>query len=205
MDAFDCDGVALDGYGTYAKVNGFTRYSYANSGSVGFGDYECQLNMNPNIVISVASQNPRKYSQVDYSFTGGPLSTTELTLCEDDDTFIKYSIDGGDMIEANIFTYANLFPNGVMVLKQVDPVYAGGTDISFDITGYSVGGNSYGYVYFISYLSNAANNLSSSENLDVTITFRDDKFIEGTFGGSLSDVFENPLGILEGSFRARIQ
>ncbi len=195
-NVYDCLGANLSEYSIFFNLDGLTEHSWGTSG---FGAWECDLLVHP-VIVTVATQSPRRYQEkiVDFSQPLGNLF--DMTLCTEDDTYIKYTIGGGAEIDPNLFTYANILPNGQLLLKQKDPDYDNGTDITFFASGSNVGSSPTDVVFY-----SGLEILLGGYGLTMNVTSNDGEFIEGTFSGEALDAFESSLGNLEGSFRARIQ
>ena len=202
----DSSGTKLYGYKLFYKADNLT---FPSTGNSGFHVRDCQSSPHP-VFCSVATQNPRKYVEMTVTHTSGQTTyIDDQTVTEDDDTFLHYTIGNGPADGGDIFTYANILPDGRMVLKQTSSsssdekkfamVFNGSTTGSYNsIVNVIIkidlpsGGYSYG------------NSLGGYE-LNATITMNDGKFVEGTFSGEVMDTDEVSLGVLEGNFRARIQ
>ncbi len=196
--AYDCSGTQLDDISIFFQIDGMTIHSWGNAG---FGHWNCNFEIDPAMVVTVATQNPRKYGEVLINYVAGQDNLSDITVCQDDDTYLNYSIGGGATIEPDIFTYANILSDGRLLLKQKDKDYDNGTDISFEISDANVGTNILGDAIWYG----AQGVILGGPNLSISITLNDGDFIEGTFNGTAYNPFETSLGNLSGSFRARLQ
>lgn len=191
----DCAGNKILGTDLYHKVNGLTKTGFGNT----IVDIqECYLPQQ--ILLTATSQNPRKYQEMLVNLDAGVGAIIpEINLCEDDDTFVRYSIGGNDT-QANIFTFANVLPDGRLVVKQAALDLINETSLSF-VSGSASVGNSKGdaLIYVLRDASFGGN------GLDFNITMMDGEFIEGTINGEIFDTEEQSQGVLDASFRARIQ
>ena len=201
---FDCAGAELDreAFELFSKGSELTIRS-ANSNLANIGKLNCLIDNSPTTLVSVVTQNPRKYAEATVDFSSGQ-EDIEITICEDDDTYLNYSIGGGAEIVPNLFTYANILPNGHLILKQTDPVYPDGTHIAFQVFSSVEGINTLGDVLFNNPPLGSTNVAIVGQEIEVTINLNDGDFIEGTFDGTIYDAFESSLGNLTGTFRARI-
>lgn len=193
---YDCPGNLISDYSVFFKRDGLTLHSW---GTAGFGGNECEFLAHP-LIVTLATQNPRKYQEQIINYQPGQNLFFDMTICTDDDTFIKYTINNGAEVTPDLFTYANVLPSGELVLKQKDPDYDNGTDITFIISDGNTGNTTSNVLFYNGYTTFLGGN-----GLTTTITMNDGEFIEGTFNGNAFDGYETSLGTLEGSFRARIQ
>ncbi len=193
---YDCPGNEISEYSVFFKTNGLTGHSW---GTAGFGGWECDFLVHP-IIVTLATQNPRKYQEQIINYSAGQNLFFDMTICTDDDTFIKYTIDNGPEVTPDLFTYANVLPSGELLLKQKDPDYDNGTDITFTISDANTGSNTSDVVFY-----NGFTTFLGGNGVTTTITMNDGEFVEGTFSGDAYDGYETSLGTLAGSFRARIQ
>jgi len=195
---YDCDGNQLEDISIFFQRDGLTVHSWGNSG---YADYQCNFELNPNMVVTVATQNPRKFAEIPITFVPDQDLITDIVICQDDDTYVNYTLGSGGTVDPDIFTYANILPDGRLLVKQKDKDYDYGTDISFEFADSNVGNNVLGNVIFYG----AQGIQLGGTNLSTTITLNDGEYIEGTFTGAVFDPFESSLGNLSGSFRARLQ
>lgn len=207
----DSAGDKLYGYDLFYKEDNLTFQAGGNSG---VQVRDCQPMGYP-ILLSVATQDPRKY--VEFSITHTPGQQTDIPdqmVTEDDDTFLQFIVGNDPTNGGEFFTYANILPDGRMVLKQtsINPneyknkfalVIDGNTtgshnsNANVEITKYTPSGTS-------SWSWDYENSFGGYE-INTAITMNDGTFVEGTFSGEVLDKEEVSLGVLEGSFRARIQ
>lgn len=193
---YDCPGNEISEYSTFFKRNGLTTHSW---GTAGFSGLDCDFLVHP-IIVTLATQNPRKYQEKIIDYSQNQSLFFDMTICTDDDTFIKYTIDNGAEITPDLFTYANVLPTGELLLKQKDPDYDNGTDITFIISNANVGSNSSDVIFY-----NGFTTFLNGNGVTTTIVMNDGEFVEGTFSGVVFDGYEVSLGTLSGSFKARIQ
>ena len=203
----DCStGTKLYGYDLFYKQDNFTFQAGGNSG---FSIFDCQFVNHP-ILLSVATQNPRKYVEVAITHTSGQRTIApDQEACEDDDTFLKYRIGPGAEEGGDIFTVANILPDGQMVMKQAEHPLNGDNRLTLTFDGATTGNHNCDLNLVIRYYN--SNNSWSNGNslgghmLNAIITKNDGTFVEGTFSGEVLDTEEVSLGNVEGTFRARIQ
>lgn len=209
VNVFDCTGLALNGtdFKTFYKRGDLTSYGTNSSGTnnnpLTPGKLNCLIDEHPTTLVSIVTQNPRKYAETTIDYTSGQ-DEVDINICEDDDTYLNYSVNGGTEIEPNLFTYANILPNGNLILKQTDPVYPEGTHIAFQIFDSTQGSTTNGEVLFNNQLEGKIDVIIVGQNINVEINLNDGVFIEGTFSGEVYNALENSLGELSGSFRARL-
>lgn len=191
----DCNGNEVFNNNVFYKVNGETM---AAGGNRGVNIKDCYLDQP--VLITVTRRQPRKYQEKLVGFSPGSVrEDIEIALCEDDDTFVHYTIAGRET-QSDIFTFANILSDGRLVIKQP------GNDLFNDInlsmvSKSAVEGNTKGDVlFYFSYVNSHGGN-----ELDFNITKNDGEFVEGTVSGELFDTEEISQGNFEATFRARIQ
>ncbi len=202
----DCSsGTKLYGYDLFYKEDNLTFQAGGNSG---FHLRDCQPMEHP-VLISVATQNPRKYVELIFTHTPGQrFDVPDQKVCEDDDTFLKYTV-GGSAAGGDVFTFANIQPDGQMVIKQAQSSLTDENKFSIVFDGSATGSHK-SNVNVVIRKYNSSNGWSyinslGGYQLNSTITMNDEEFVEGTFSGEVMDTEEVSLGNLEGTFRARIQ
>ncbi len=203
----DCNGEKVYGHNLFYKrgeltlqVGGNTAVNISGCGSTAYP-----------ILLSVATQNPRKYVEVTVTHTTGQRTDApDQIVCDiDDDTFLKYNVENGSEKGGDVFTVANILPNGQMVLKQAEHSLNDGNRLTMVFDGSAIGSHTCDFNLVVRYYTatgswSNGNSLGGSE-LSATITKNDGTFVEGTFSGEVMDTEEVSLGNLVGSFRARIQ
>ena len=195
LNAFDCSGNEILDYKIYYKRDGLTHPASNNSNI----HPECRWLTHP-VIATVVTQNPRKYQEKIIDFFSGVTPSFDMTICDDDDTFIHYTLGNDSEISANYFTSANILTDGRLVLKQ------DGVDrrFSFIFPESTLGNHTCKVVSYINNNNDLEINIGGYQ-LNSSITLNDGAFVEGIFNGEVLDAFETSLGVLEGSFRARIQ
>lgn len=194
-NAYDCSGNEISEYNLYYKKDGTT---YRRGGTDSFCESDCVLLAHP-VTVTLTTQTPRKYQEKIVTYIPGPTMSFDMTVCEDDDTFLKYTIGNEAEVESDYFTYANIISDGRLVLKQ----YGADRSFAFVFSGSDIGSHTSKVVSYD--LNNALWIDLGADEINSTITMNDGEFVEGTFSGEVLDADEISLGILEGSFRARIQ
>ncbi len=196
----------LYGYDLFYKKGNLTIQSGGNSI---FDVPNCETSNYP-ILLSVATQNPRKYVELTINHTPGQTSNApDQKACEDDDTFLAYAAGTSLAGEGSVFTFANILPDGQMVIKQADHSLTENRRVTMVFTGSTTGSQNCN-LNIVVRKESGSNGWSyvsgfGGHELNATITKNDGVFIEGTFSGEVMDAEEASLGILEGSFRARVQ
>ncbi len=193
---YDCPGNEINDYSIFFKNNGLTEHSW---GTAGYAGNECDFLAHP-VIVTLVTQNPRMFQEKIIDYSTSTDFFFDMTICTDDNTFIKYSLGGGAEVTPNLFTYANLLPTGELLLKQKDPDYDNGIDRTFLVSDTNPGIHTSDLVFY-----NGFTTFVGCNQIETTITMNDGEFVEGTFIGDAYDGFESSLGTLEGSFRARIQ
>lgn len=196
----------LYGYELLYKVDDLTIQAGGNSG---FRIPDCYT-MDYPILLSVATQDPRKYIELTINHTPGQQTDVpDQSACDDDDTFLSYTIGGNSPGGGDVFTFANILPDGHVVLKQAQTSLNDDSRFSMVLDGSTTGShNSLVNIVVRDYITtNSWTSINSlgGNGLNVTITTNDGTFIEGTFDGEVMDTDEVSLGIMEGNFKARIQ
>jgi len=199
---YDCSDMELapNWYNLAFKIDGLTRWFNSGSNTF-FGSPSCLFENTSSVLASAVRINPRSYGEITYNHSVGQNDIPDIIVCEEDDTFIKYGIDGGNDIVIDKFTYANIISDDNLVVKLRGASTLNGEDISFQIFKSDEGSNTLGDVVFT---NGSREVFIVGVGLNFTIDLNDGKFIEGTFSGEVSDAFETSQGIMEGSFRARI-
>ena len=199
-------GTKLFGYELFYKAG---NLSFQATGNSGFTIPDCP-EMDYPILLSVATQNPRKYAEVSINHSPGQNSDApDQEVCEDDDTFLKYTIAGGSEKGGDVFTYVNILPDGQMVLKQASLGLTNEDRFSMVINGSSTGNHSSDLKVVVREVSGSGSwtykNSLGAHQLNTTISTNDDKFIEGSISGEVMNTEGVSLGVMEGTFKARIQ
>jgi len=203
----DCSsGTKLFGYDLFYNVDNLTFQAGGNSG---FHLLGCEQMERP-VLVSVATQDPRKYVEVNITHTPGQrFEIPDQEACEDDDTFLKYTIGNGTEAGGEVFTFANILPDGQMVLKQAEISLNDYNRFSMVFDGATLGSHQSNLNLVVRQYSASGSwsnvNGLGAYQLNSTITMNDGTFIEGTFSGEVLDTEEISLGNIEGTFRARIQ
>ena len=206
-DITDCDGEKVFGHDLFYKVDDLTFHAGGNTAVNLPG---CGSSAYP-VLLSIATQNPRKYVEVTVTHTTGQRTDGPAqSVCdEDDDTYLKYTIGNEPEEGGDIFTVANILPDGQMVLKQAEHPLNDNNRLTMVFDEATVGSHNCDLNLVIRYY-NSGNGWSNGNSLggsglSATITKNDGTFVEGTFSGEAKDTDEVSLGNLEGRFRARIQ
>ena len=205
----DSTGTKLYGYDLFYKEDNITFHAGGNSG---FLVRDCHPMGDP-ILLSVATQNPRKYIELTITHTPGQQTDVpDQQVNEDDDTFLNFTV-GNEVYGGGFFTYANILPDGRMVMKQTSTPTDYKNRFALIVDGNTAGiHNSNANVEIIKRTQMTPTSWSwdyergfRGYEIDVTITMNDGQFVEGTFSGEALDDEEVSLGVMAGSFRARIQ
>ena len=191
LNAYDCSGNEILDYKLFYKRDGLTHPASNNSNI----HPECRWLADP-VIATVVTQNPRKYQEKIINFSAGSTPSFDMTICDDDDTFISYSLGNNSEITANFFTSSNILTDGQLVLRQVGEERR----FTFIFPESTLGNHTCKVVSY----KNSEIDLGGSQ-LNSSITLNDGEFVEGTFNGEVLDAFETSLGTFEGNFRARIQ
>ena len=194
QNVYDCTGNEISDYHLFYKRDGLTHPGATNSNI----HPECRWLAAP-VIATVVTQDPRKYQEKTINFSTGSTPTFDMTVCEDDDTFIHYTLGNGSGEMANSFTTANILGDGRLVMRQRG--FDNDRRFTFIFPESTVGSHT---CKVISYSSGLEIDLGGNQ-LNATITLNDGEFVEGDFSGEVWDADEASLGILEGNFRARIQ
>lgn len=199
-------GIKLYGYELFYKEENLTFQAGGNSG---FNIRDCQPAAYP-ILLSVATQNPRKYVEVTIMHTPGTQSNVpDQEVCEDDDTFLEYLIGNNMPGGAQVFTYADIQDDGQMVIKQTQNSLTKENRFSMVLSGSTPGSHQCNVNIIVreEFATGGWTNINGlgGHAINATITMNDGEFVEGTFSGEVLDTGEVSLGIMEGTFRARIQ
>lgn len=203
----ECDTeTKLYGYELFYKIENLT---YQATGNSGFNIPDCQSTAYP-ILLSVATQNPRKYVELTITHSPGQQSDVpDQQVCDVDDTFLKYTIGGGLTGGGDVFTYANILPDGQMVLKQAEHPLTEEHRFTILLDGSAVGSHACNINTVIRNVNSSGGwsqvNGLGGYQLSATVTMNDGVFVEGTVSGEVLDSEEVSLGIILGTFRARIQ
>ncbi|MDA8693110.1 carboxypeptidase-like regulatory domain-containing protein [Saprospiraceae bacterium] len=206
INAFDCEGGTLsnEDHITFSKVNGLTKWGSSVFHLSKIYTDQCLIDTDPVVLISSVTKDPRMYGETSYNYLSGE-EQVDIDLCEEDDSFINYSIGGEIEVVPDLFTYANILPDGSMILKQRESIEYEGRNITFQINDSFEGANTTGGVIFNNVIQGDGSVELEGRQIAVNINMNDGKFIEGTFDGPVIDAFESSLGNLRGTFRARIQ
>lgn len=191
LNVYDCSGNTISDYKLFYKRDGLTHPGSSNSNI----HPECRWLAQP-VIATVVTQAPRKYQEKIINFTPGSTPTFDMTICEDDDTFINYTLGNSTTVIANFFTSANILNDGQLVLRQK------GDDrrFTFILPDSTLG------TYECKVISYSGLEIDlAGLQLNASITWNDGEFVEGVFSGEVFDALENSKGILDGSFKARIQ
>ena len=194
QNVYDCAGNEILDYHLFYKRDGLTHPGSSSSNI----HPECRWLADP-VIATVVTQNPRKYQEQSINFSAGSTPTFDMTICDDDDTFIHYTLSNGSGEMANSFTSANILADGRLVMRQRG--FDNDRRFTFIFPQSTVGNHT---CKVVSYSSVQEVDLGGNQ-LSASITLNDGAFVEGVFSGEVLDAFETSLGILEGSFRARIQ
>ena len=158
----------------------------------------CQLEEDPEARITYVHTSPRSYGDQDIDYTPGQVIEHSISTCSSDNTFFRYSI-GSAAFDPELYTFADILPDGRTILKQVDPTLVGPLFTGIELSGSTLG-NHLGDVR----LYGSQGIKLGGDRLNVEITSNDGNFIEGNLNGEAFDPFEVSLGTFSGTFRARI-
>ena len=150
------------------------------------------------ITFTVAVRSPRRYQETIIDYVSGTTPTFDMTVCEVDDTYIKYTLGNAPEVTGDFFTFANILSDDELVIKQHGLTL--GPNISFVCSGSTLGSHTSNVFFY-----DGIPIVLGGYQINTTITMNDGEFLEGTFNGEVFDENEESLGILDGSFRARIQ
>ena len=201
----DCSEVnKIFNFDTFFKLDDLTFQSGA------FRVPDCLLT-SESVLVGVATQNPRKYTEflVDYSPGQGTITTPDVHVCEDDDTFIQYTVGNDTQGGGEVFTFVDILADGQMILKQAEHSLSNEDRFTMIFDGFDIG-NHQSTLDLVVRRTNDSGSWSyikgiGGQELSATISMNNGEFIEGSFNGEVFDTEEVSLGIMEGTFRARIQ
>lgn len=197
INATDCEGQSLpSGYGMITR-KGQTIYRQET-----FSYYveQCLLEDDPDAFLTYITTEPRRYGTATINYSGGDELDLSVEVCADDDTFLRFAIDDGPEENLQLFTFANILPDGRTLLKQINPSFTEPGFVSFELSTSSLGETTADLRAVEEWDIDFAGN-----DLNLTVQINDGEFIEGLFSGAVFDPFEVLIGNIEGSFRAKIQ
>ena len=196
INATDCSGQSLNsGYALLTRKE--QTISWTNT-EFYFAE-QCLLEDDPNAFLTYVATEPRRYGTVNVNYTGGDALNLSVQVCEEDDTFIQYSIDGDVSNDLQQFTFFNQLPDGRAVLKQIIPSDATTSCLSFELAGTE------GQISADVRSYTQENIDFGGDNLTLAIELNNGEIVEGTFAGPVFDATEQLIGNMEGRFRAKIQ
>lgn len=197
INATDCGGGSIaSGYGMITR-DGQTIYRQETNF---YYAEQCLLENDPTAFLTFVTRAPRRYGTVNINYSGGDELDLAVEVCTLDDTYLRYSVDGGPEQNIQLFTFINQLPDGRAILKQINPSVLESGCISFELRASSPGETTADLRAYtegeIEFGGNA---------LKLTILMNDGEFVEGTFSGPIFDTNEELIGNMEGSFRAKTQ
>lgn len=197
-----CDGDPADGY---VLINRNHRTIY-NIGGLNDGQFwgfteGCQFDTSPKITVTAITTDPRRYGEVTMNYTPGLALNPAIDICTEDDTYFHFSIDSGEEYTVSEFTVANILPDGRAIVKKMASDRFFNIIFSLEIAGTDADTDYLGNLVCYQGVST----LFSVEDVVVHIDSNDGEFLEGTINGIAVSSFEETLGDITASFRARIQ
>lgn len=199
--AYDCDGELLTAahFDFFIKIDELTSWFNNGSGATLIHRPICQLERFPDLEVSLVTKSPRRYGTGSYNYLSGQVDIPAVTICEEDDTYFNYNL-GGIEEKPELFTYANVLSDGTIIIKQKGSEFPSGNEVALQILN-----NDFGATLDIRNLAFVTSDFRiNGHGMSVNITLNDGEFIEGIIEGEVLDGYESGLGILSGSFRARI-
>jgi len=216
--SFESDLIYLDNVnecGTNNKLFGYDliykrhELSYQWMGNSGFFMPDCS-STDQAILVSIATQNPRKYLEVEVDYIAGQQNDIpDQEACEDDDTYLEYTVGGNMLGGGQVFTFANTLPEGILTVKQIEHELINQNRFTMTIEGTELGTHDCAINVYVrqEFNSGGWSNINGfgGNQLTATITSNNGQFVEGTISGEVIDTEEVSLGNFEGVFKARIQ
>ncbi|MFK8101454.1 MAG: hypothetical protein AB8G15_02970 [Saprospiraceae bacterium] len=198
----NCNGFSTNGYASaYFGQETSQSHFWDLNGSHDYKNFalDCQLKIPRSIAVTAFRGSNFEYvgeKIVDY--IPGQDLTANISVCDPNETYFKYELNGEPEKIVKSISFANKRPNGSAVLEIIT-IHE--SIISISTTGTYIGSHSGDFIY----RSGDGRVNFSGEGITIVIDQNDGEYLEGTFSGTAVDPSENSLGVFAGSFKAKIR
>lgn len=192
----ECSGGSVNQDYLLLTVDGLT--SFWDNG-LSYYEQACLLANDPNAFITVVDPVAREFGEVSLNYTSGLQWDVAVEVCSEDATFLQVGLNGGPEIGLDLYTFSNVLPSGRAIVKQINPSGPNMGAIVFELQS-ALPGTTTGRLI----ITDGHKMLRYSDNTEFTIIANDGIYLEGSFNTNFFDEFEIPLGVITGTFKARI-
>ncbi len=190
----DCTGEEVTQGYLLKTVNGQTTYYNE------FLGYPCSLLGDPDAYVTYVNPLTQEYGERNINYSSGTELDFNMTICEEDETYLSLTLSNGLQYDFNLYTFANIMPDGRLFIKQVNSLFDIYDSIVFELNAATPGTTTAN----LRILGPGNKVFQQADNFTASITANDGDFIEGTFSAEIFDEFEQSLGVITSTFKARV-
>lgn len=197
----DCNNESFTGYLNfhYNERTNFFNSGFRSGGRFGSSWINaCEIE-GTQVLVSFVDYDYDFVGFTTVPYTAGQDISVDINECETNQTYFRYTLDGGMLVNDPSFTFVNIIENeGVYFFVD----RSGSCDIGGKFAESTTGTVSSGNMLFRTIGGVGVE--QAAKDLPFNILSNDGDYIQGTFSGTLLDDQEYSLGQIEGSFKAKI-